>query len=73
MFDFTRFGVELTGCDILIEFIAALKFCVSSLFGYDGDVWMHGVVTCCCICQMSKENMKILRKKNETLRMAVVI
>lgn len=31
--DFTWFGVELT----LIELIAALKFCVSSLFAYDGD------------------------------------
>lgn len=32
--DFIWFGAELA----LIELIAALKFCVSSLFGYDGDV-----------------------------------
>lgn len=50
VFDFVRFGVELTG-DTLIELMAALKFCESSLFGYDGDIH-DGCVTCCCTCQI---------------------
>lgn len=50
VFDFTRFGVELTG-GILIELIAALKFWLSSLFGYDGDIH-DGDVTCCCTRQI---------------------